>query len=526
MDFGFYFKVFLRRLPYFLIFLALGAAAGITLAVMLPPVYRAQATLLMESEQIPDSLAASTVRTNPIEQLQIIRQRLMTREVLLEMANRMEVYADTGRAPMTADAKVDDMRKRITIALNAGKGQARIITVGFEAPNGPMAARVTNELVTLILQESLDMRTTVAGQTLDFFDQEVARLDREMSRQSAAILEFKEKNLNAMPDSLAFRRSQQAAQQERLLQLERGESVLRDRRDRLVTLYESTGQLGAETPLTPEMQRLRQMEAEYDNLLAVLAPTNPKVTLLKNRIDALKKNIEAGAASAASDQPTAPAGLSPYELQMADIDGQLDYIAEQKARIQETLEALEVSIEQTPANAVALEAMERENSNLRARYSEAMANRGRAETGDTIESLSKGRRITVVEQATTPRQPVSPNRPLIAAGGIGAGLAFGLALVLLLELLNTSVRRPRDLTAKLGITPFGTVPYIWTGPQLARRRTVIAAAFIFALAVIPAGLWLVDTQVTPIQPLIGRILDRLNLDLAAEIARQAQSRFS
>ena len=72
LDLRFYLALFLRRLPYFLIFTVAGAAVGLALAFTLPPSYQAQARLVVESEQIPDELAASTVRTEASEQLQII----------------------------------------------------------------------------------------------------------------------------------------------------------------------------------------------------------------------------------------------------------------------------------------------------------------------------------------------------------------------------------------------------------------------------------------------------------------------
>ena len=76
MDFKFYFSLFLRRLHWFMLFLIIGSAIGLTLAKVLPPVYVAQAVLLVESEQIPGDLAASTVRTEATEQLEIIQQRI------------------------------------------------------------------------------------------------------------------------------------------------------------------------------------------------------------------------------------------------------------------------------------------------------------------------------------------------------------------------------------------------------------------------------------------------------------------
>lgn len=94
MNFRFYLSLFMRRLPYFLIALALGTAIGVTVSTLLPPVYVTQARLLVESEQIPGNLAASTVQVESSERLQIIQQRILTRANLIEMANRLDIYAN------------------------------------------------------------------------------------------------------------------------------------------------------------------------------------------------------------------------------------------------------------------------------------------------------------------------------------------------------------------------------------------------------------------------------------------------
>jgi hypothetical protein len=69
---------------------------------------------------------------------------------------------------------------------------------------------------------------------------------------------------------------------------------------------------------------------------------------------------------------------------------------------------LKASIEATPGNAIALDTLERDYANTRAQYDAAVANKARAETGDTIEALSKGQRISVIEQAIAPREPPAP----------------------------------------------------------------------------------------------------------------------
>ena len=108
LDLKFYWSVFLRRLPYFLVVLALLSAIGVTVAMILPPVYRSSASMLVEPQQIPGDLAQSTVPVNPFEQVQIIEQRLMTRANLTALADRIGLYAD--QPDLSAGAKVTDMR--------------------------------------------------------------------------------------------------------------------------------------------------------------------------------------------------------------------------------------------------------------------------------------------------------------------------------------------------------------------------------------------------------------------------------
>ena len=110
VDLKFYLSIFLRRLPYFVVIAAFLTAIGLAVASILPPVYRSTATILVEAPQIPGDLAQSTVPVDPIEQIQIIEQRLMTRANILSLADRFDVYAD--QPGISANTVINDMRAR------------------------------------------------------------------------------------------------------------------------------------------------------------------------------------------------------------------------------------------------------------------------------------------------------------------------------------------------------------------------------------------------------------------------------
>jgi uncharacterized protein involved in exopolysaccharide biosynthesis len=302
------------------------------------------------------------------------------------------------------------------------------------------------------------------------------------------------------------------------LQLDREEAVLKDRRTRLVQIYEQTGQVdaGPAANQTPEQRQLADLQDEMSQMLSVLSPENPRVKMLASQIEALEKKV---AGQLAAGGQAAGQGLSVYDLQLADIDGQLSFIETQRSQIRDELENLRITIEATPGNAIAIDTLERNYANTRAQYDLAVANLARAQTGDVIEALAKGQRISIIEQATAPREPESPNRPLIAIGGVGAGVALGFGVILLMELLNTAIRRPQDLTAKLGIAPFATLPLMRTPGQLRRRRAIIVGVFALVILAVPAGLWAVGTYYRPLDLLLNQLMNRLGLaDLGAQAA--------
>lgn len=514
MDLSFYLQILLRRLHYVLLFVTLGTAIGISIAIVTPSKYATRSLLLLERAQIPGELASSTVTTGVGEALQLIRQRVLSRTSMLDLADRLSLFPEEGDPdfePISDDGKISDLRGRIEIrSYQPNQPGPTFVDVSFTAGSGEEAALVANELVSMIMAENVDMRTTLTGQTLNFFETEAARLEARLSELNSQILDFQQQNLDALPGNLDFRRNRLATQQERLDQLVREEATLKDRRERMVALFETAG-LGAFTApqRTPEEQRLENLRSEYQSLSAVLSTSNPRLTLLASRITNLEELVETQRSQQAVLEGNEQA-LNAYEIQLADLDGQIEINLDQQATLEQEIADLQRSIDATPANAITLQALERDYSNVQSQYNRMVASRNEAETGDIIESLAKGQRITLLEEARVPLSPNSPNRNIIAASGFGAGLAAGLAFVVLLELLNRAIRRPQDIEGALNISVFSTIPYIRTRQEIMRRRALVLGTIVILLIGLPSALWYVDRQIMPLQLLIDQVLSQDN----------------
>ena len=502
-------SIFLRRMPLFLFVSVSIGAAAIAVAVLLPTQFNSRALLLVESPQISDQLARSTVQISAQEQLEIVQQRLLTRSNLLEIAREFRVYENVDTMP--ADDIVAQMRKDTRFRSSSGRDRATLLEVHFTARRGDIAAEVANEYVTRILSENARQRIRQAEATLAFFEQEVERLETELELQSDRILDFQNANADALPSTEQGRINRQTRLQERLSQINREAELLQRQRERLQEMHERTGgtAVAAEEPRTREERDLAEARRQLSEALVVYSEQSPRVQLLQARIARLE---EAAAAAAPMDAPAGADGpASALDLQLAEIDAQLAALGEQRAQVVAELDALEQSLARTPGNAMQLEALQRDYRLIEAQYDAAVQRLSAAETGERIEVMSKGQRISVIEPATAPNEPTSPNRPIIAGGGAAAGMGAALGLMILLELMDKSVRRPVDLTRGLGITPLTTVPYIATRGERLRRRILMLLAAAAVIGGIPAALYLFHYQVMPLDLLFDRIIDRIGL---------------
>jgi polysaccharide biosynthesis transport protein len=492
IDFGFYLLLFRRRLPLFLGTAILAGAAFVMAVLLWPPTYQATAKILVESPQIPTDLAKSTVPTGANEQFQIIQQDLLSRDNLLSLADRLGVYA--GQEDMSRTDMYDDLMRRVSIipaSIESGSGPAAtVFSISFKANRPQLAADLVNELVTMILNKDVRLRTERASETVTFFNQETQGLDSQLRALDSRILAFKNENINALPDSIDFRRNQQTVQQQRLLLLSQEEAGLRKREADLharpIGLTTNTS-----SPEEQNLQALRQSLAQQQSLFSEDSPT---ISALRSRIASVEASISKPA------EAGVPAPLSSRDFELADIADRLAAIAQERASVQASVAQLATSIEQTPGNETALNSMQRDHQNLQAQYDAAIARLAEAATGQQIELLLKGERLSLIESALPPQAPLGPKQKLLLLGSLVAALLLALAAVCVPELTNRRIRRPAELVNRLQIVPYITVPFVeqdsWRGKRLAMGLGMLIA--------VPALLLVIQGYSAPVRDLMAR----------------------
>ena len=192
------FALIKRRALYFLIPFMLVFAIGAVVALAWPAKYLAEGKILVQSQEIPSDLVRPTVVSLANERIQIIEQRIMTRDNLLAIAKKFQISKNSWQGLISGTEIVDFVKERtrikpLALTLGSDRRQAIAFTVGFEHEQPQVAMKVANELVTMILNEDVRARTAFASETTKFLDRDVQRLETQLSQLDAQIAELRQR---------------------------------------------------------------------------------------------------------------------------------------------------------------------------------------------------------------------------------------------------------------------------------------------------------------------------------------------
>ena len=207
LDPSYYLAILRKRIYYIIIPFVLVLAVGSTAAMLWPPTFLSEGKLLVESQQIPVDLVRPTVTAGSKERIQVIEQRVMTRDNLLAIMDKYQMFAER-RDRLSRTELLDLMRENTVIKpieLDQTRGRTEglstiALTVGFTDRRPDVATKVANELLTLFLNEDVRNRTNRAMETTKFLAREAQRLENDLGSVEAKIADLRRKNVTPLPE--------------------------------------------------------------------------------------------------------------------------------------------------------------------------------------------------------------------------------------------------------------------------------------------------------------------------------------
>jgi len=514
-----------RRWPALYAALAVFMTAIIA-AFFWPATYQSSGTILIEQQELPSDLVQSTITSYADQRIQIISQRVMTTDNLLQIIQRFDLYPRL-RKLEPREKLLERMREDVHFqmisadVMDPRQGRATkaniAFTVSYDSRSPEIAARVANELVTLYLNENIKSRRQQSANAATFLNDEADRLEKTVDAQQTAVAAFKDKHIHTLPD--------QSVINSQLVEREREE--LRDADTELRTLDQQGTFLDAQlAQISPSSQvytttgervlspadRLKFLRTEYARLSGIYTPDHPDVLRTKREIDSLEKSVggvdtsndlarqledaqaqlvlarnryspdhpdvlslERQVAALTQDVAELPKTAVPENIPTPDNPAYIEIKAQrqsteaQRKSLQDKRTQLQTTIDEIERWQAASPAVERDYTDLarelendQLKYREVRQKQMGAKLSENLEDEQKGERFTLIDPPLVPQIPSSPNRGLITGLGVFLALVSGLGIAFALDSSDGSVRNRRDLESILRVSPLAIVPHIVT----------------------------------------------------------------
>jgi polysaccharide chain length determinant protein (PEP-CTERM system associated) len=491
-----------RRLLAFLPFVFLLAAA-LSLAVFLPSLWTAKATILVNRQEIPEAFVRSTVSTDLEAHLLALTHQILDTPRLTKIIQDNDLYPALRRSQSIGEV-VDRMRQDIRVQVE-GDPERRsreprwlVFTVNYTTVDPAVAARVTNTLSALFTEENRRLREQQATGATQFFENQLADLRTRLAAQEQRITAYKEQHLGELPEQRDVNlRTLERLQQQ--LQVAHENNRRASERRQMIT--QSLNELDLASamatptaaPTTPPPDtaaaRLSILKAELTALQTTYSDKYPDVIQMKEQIRLLEQRVaedqQKAAAAAASPKTTDPAPSrqardlrlavqNPYVLSLMQ---QLDQAAvESKASADEIaslnrqIQTYQRRLEMTPKREQELALITRDYETTRDMFRTLLGKRGEADVAADLEQRQKGDHFRVIEAAALPDRPVGPNRLRLLLVGLALALGTAGVAVVLSEQIDTSYRRVEEVRATTGVPVLSTIPRIVTESDRLRAR--------------------------------------------------------
>ena len=466
-----YLSIMRRRAPYLIGTFVAVLFASLIAIIFIPRTYQSTGTIMVESQDVPESVVPTQVQQSVDERINGIEQRVLTRESLLRIANKYNVFSGSA-SYLTSEDLVQRMRDRVNVELvsidtvqGLRKGKATVaFNLSFQDKSPQTAYQVANDLVALFLNWNTKLQTERATETSIFLSQAAAKQKQEVERINGLVSDYKQRHENALPELANLHMSM----------LLNDESKLSNVEQRYNTLQAQLSGASSDPSTSNSLPALR---AQLARLSSIYNDEHPDIQALKLKIAALEraKNASNGAATKGEKTDKQP-----------DDSGNdtLESLARQQKLLQDRIEQNKAAIIQAPGVAQGLDTLTSERDSAQKRYEEILGKLQDAQMAENLKRENRADRFVLLEPPIIPERPFKPNPVKIIGVGFFLAIASSGGMLMAMLALDNQIRGAGALEHVLGNRPLAVIPYLVLKEEEDERKRKIKITIIIAILAI------------------------------------------
>jgi polysaccharide chain length determinant protein (PEP-CTERM system associated) len=486
------------------VFAVLASTLG-SLILFLPNVYRSQALVLIESQQIPQEYIRSTVTKVVERRLQEISQELLSRSQLEQLAEQFSLYRQLKKEGASSEAIAQAMRKDIGIkVINArGRGgEAVAFGISYRSPDPQKAMQVANQLASLYIDANMRLREGQAASTSEFLAKQVQDIQVKLEQQEETVTAYKRQHLGELPEQREANLGIIDALQKQMTLLSDNVARAQERRNAIMQMAALEAELAEvemsntasrsstldQSPLTQvsPQQQLKILQSQLAQYRVRFSEKHPDVIRLKQVIATLESQIEKVGPSLTNNETpeteepfnginthtarTAATKGTANRIELASIDSEILRMNGELRKISGDVAMYQQRIENTPKVEQELLSITRDYNTTRELYASLLKRLDEAKLADKLEQNQKAEKFKILEPAFFPDKPEAPERERLLLVALFVILGAALGSMLLREMLDTSFHNVDDLRSSVKVPVLISIPRIVTTPDLWRGR--------------------------------------------------------
>ena len=513
IGFEYLLELWQRRKWVAIVVFLIALTGPIALAVWLPDLYQASATILVETRQVSEELVRRSVTSELGTRIQQIRQEVMSRSRLADLITRLNLYSDLRRKGVPFDEIIDGMRRDVHLELTGvdaqtgGRGPTIAFAISYSGRDPETVALVTNTIAGLYVEAHGKLRAGQAARTAEFFEAQLADVKRELDRQEQRTNEFTLTHLGELPQQIEANLGSldRLSTQLRL----NTESQIRalDRRDRLESELSGAGSAAQmAVPRSPREAQLDNLKTELIMLRQSFKDSYPEVIRLKAQIAALEKQ-DAQPAESSADHPPVPEPKTRVSQALREVESEITVLREEESRLRAAILSYEQRVENAPRRQEEFETLSRDYTAAKERHDTLMKRYEEAQLASSLERQEQTEQLRILDPALPPRYPAAPARLRLLAAGLIFSLVLAVSALFAAEQLDTSFHTVEDLQDTVRGPKVFSIPLIHTSHATRRywqRAVLTAAAVVVVVGALIAGVRHVATGNERVVRLVAR----------------------
>jgi len=422
-----------RRYLFVSIFLAVMSGA-VFMAYYLPKEYDAECTVFIEKGVLNEIIKGIATEHNLGGDVKVLAYALKSRRLILTVLQEMDLIENEQKYAKV-EATLKSFQERTSINFKDTDG---LFTISFRHTNPRLARDYVNTLIRRYIDETVSSKRKDSIGATRFLSEQINNYKSKMEMAEEQVNSFKREKGGLLAETPA----QLQLEIDNLSQ-KINEVVLK--RDQLGAIQHLVAK--QEDPLQVKLTRLQDRLTEISSQFT---DEYPEIIELKSEIKHIKAQMNTRGRHV--DQLSNTPELAKIKSEQKGLD-------EMERRFRQSIVEKQALQRNLPAALTALGELERNMNTQKSVYEQLVARYQQSEVSRQAEVQHKSLTFKVVDPAVTPIKPSSPNSQKILLLGLTYGLGGALAVLLLLDHFDSSVRTP-EMVKSLGIPLLAVVQKI------------------------------------------------------------------